>query len=412
MSNQKNIKIYSLSTTYPESAESSKPKFVHIVNRELVKLGVSVTVITPHSKGSKRKQTMDNVVIKRFLYLPQNLELNYSSVAEEIRGSKFGKMKIVFLTIGLVMSTIAECIKAKPDIIHAHWAFPGGYAASLVSKIFGLKYVVSIHGGEIPLLKKFSFLQRPVIKSLNRSAKVIVNSSYSQAELEKMGVRKEKMVRINPPPNFVKHCSDQEFLKTFRKKFVDENTKIILFCGRLTERKGVEYLIKAFPEIKSKNVHLIIAGGGGKEEHLKKLTSSLHLENDVTFFGRAKDDELGFLHDISDVFVCPSIIDSQGETEALGLVIPEAMESQIPVIGTDVGGIPDIIKNEVNGILVPQKDPKAIANAVDKLLGSPEFSKKLIQNSNDTIKEFVPEIIAQKHLKVFQEIVSASNKKD
>src|SRR3989344_9383379 len=173
MSNQKNIKIYSLSTTYPESAESSKPKFVHIVNRELVKLGVSVTVITPHSKGSKRKQTMDNVVIKRFLYLPQNLELNYSSVAEEIRGSKFGKMKIVFLTIGLVMSTIAECIKAKPDIIHAHWAFPGGYAASLVSEIFGLKYVVSIHGGEIPLLKKFSFLQRPVIKSLNRSAKVI-----------------------------------------------------------------------------------------------------------------------------------------------------------------------------------------------------------------------------------------------
>ena len=67
-----------------------------------------------------------------------------------------------------------------------------------------------------------------MLTCLNRSAKVIVNSSYSQAELEKMGVRKEKMVRINPPPNFVKHCSDQEFLKTFRKKFVDENTKIIL----------------------------------------------------------------------------------------------------------------------------------------------------------------------------------------
>ena len=412
MSNQKNIKIYSLSTTYPDSAESPKPKFVHIVNRELVKLGVSVTVITPHSKGSKRKQIMDNVVIKRFRYLPQNLELNYSSVAEGIRGSRFGKMKIVLLTIGLITTTISECIKAKPDIIHAHWAFPGGYVASFVSKIFGLKYVVSIHGGEIPLLKKFSFLQKPVIKCLNKSAQVIVNGNYSKEELEKMGVRKEKMIKINPPPNFVKHCSDQEFLKNFRKKFVDENTKIILFCGRLTERKGVEYLIKAFPAIKSKNVHMIIAGGGGKEEYLKKLSSSLHLENNITFFGRAKDDELGFLHDISDVFVCPSIIDSQGETEALGLVIPEAMESQMPVIGTDVGGIPDIIKNEINGILVPQKDPKAIANAVDKILGSPEFSKKLIQNSKDTIKEFVPEIIAQKHLKVFQEIVSASNKTD
>ena len=408
----KKINIFSLSTTYPDSTDSPKPKFVHIVNKELVKLGVPVTVITPHSKGSNTKQVMDGVIIKRFRYLPENLELNYSSVAEEIRGSKFGKMKIVFLTIGLIMSTITECIKAKPDLIHAHWAFPGGYAASLVSKLLGIKYVVSIHGGEIPLLKKFSFLQKPVVRSLNRSAQVIVNSSYSQDELEKMGVRTEKIVKINPPPNFVKHCSDKEALKIFRKKFVSENTKIILFCGRLTERKGVEYLIKAMPEIKSKNVHLIIAGGGGEEEHLKKLTSSLHLDNNVTFFGRAKDDELGFLHDISDVFVCPSIIDSQGETEALGLVIPEAMESQIPVIGTNVGGIPDIIKNEVNGILVPQKDPKAIANAVDKILGSSEFSKKIIQSSKETIKEFIPEIIAQKHLKVFQEITSASTNSD
>jgi len=382
---------------------------VHIVNCELVKLGVTVTVITPHSKGSNTMQVMDGVKIKRFRYLPENLELNYSSVAEEIRASKFGKMKIVLLTIGLIISTMTECIKSKPDIIHAHWAFPSGYAASVISKIFRVKYVISIHGGEIPLLKKFSFLQKPVVRSLNRSAQVIVNSSYSQNELEKMGVRKEKIIKINPPPNFVKHCTDKEFLKNFRKKIVDEPTKIILFCGRLTERKGVDYLITSFHEIKSKNVHLVITGGGGKEEHLKKLVSSLHLDNNVTFFGRVNDTDLGFLHDISDVFVCPSIIDSQGETEALGLVIPEAMESQTPVIGTDVGGIPDIIKNEVNGILVPQKDPKAIANAIDKILDYPEFSKKLIQNSKETIKEFEPEIIAKKHLEVFKEIISAMN---
>lgn len=399
-----NIKIYSLSTTYPDSMDSSKPKFVHIVNRELAKLGVSVKVITPHSKGSKTKQVMDSVIIKRFRYLPENFELNYSSVAEEASKSKFGMIKIVFLTLGLIFSTIAECIKEKPDIIHGHWAFPGGYVSSIASKIFGTKYVVSIHGGEIPLLRKFRFLQKPVIASLNKSAQVIVNSNYSKDELEKMGVRKEKIIKIYPPPNFVQHCSDEIFLKKFRSELVYDNTKIVLFCGRLTERKGVEYLIKSLPEINSK-IHLIIAGGGGQEEHLKNLTSSLHLDNRITFFGRAKDDELGFLHDISDVFVCPSIIDSHGETEALGLVIPEAMESQMPVIGTNVGGIPDMIKNDINGILVPQKDPKAIANAIDKILNTPEFTKKIIQNSHDTVKEFLPEIIAKKHLKLFEDIM-------
>jgi glycosyltransferase involved in cell wall biosynthesis len=82
------------------------------------------------------------------------------------------------------------------------------------------------------------------------------------------------------------------------------------------------------------------------------------------------------------------------------------MESEIPVIGTSVGGIPDMIKNEINGILVPQKDPKAIAKAIDKILNTPEFTKKIIQNSKDTVKEFLPEIIAKKHLKVFQDIMT------
>ncbi len=404
--NQENIKIYSLSTTYPDSLDSPKPKFVHIVNRELVKLGVSVKVITPHSKNAKTKQVMDEVTIKRFRYLPENLELNYSSVAEEVSSSKFGMMKIVFLTLGLIFSTISECIKEKPHIIHGHWAFPGGYVASIVSKIFRTKYIVSIHGGEIPLLRKFRFLQKPVIASLNRSAQVIANSSYSKDELEKMGVRKEKIIKINPPPNFVKHCSDEELIKKFRSKLVDGDKKIILFCGRLTERKGVEYLIKSIPEINSKNIHLVIVGGGRQESNLKKLSSSLDLEHKITFFGRAADDEMGLLHDISDVFVCPSIIDSHGETEALGLVIPEAMESKLPVIGTSVGGIPDMIKNEINGILVTQKDPKAIALAIDKILNNSEFTKKIIQNSHSTVEEFLPEIIAKKYLTLFEDIMA------
>lgn len=115
---------------------------------------------------------------------------------------------------------------------------------------------------------------------------------------------------------------------------------------------------------------------------------------------------MGLLHDISDVFVCPSIIDSHGETEALGLVIPEAMESKLPVIGTSVGGIPDMIKNEINGILVTQKDPKAIALAIDKILNNSEFTKKIIQNSHSTVEEFLPEIIAKKYLTLFEDIMA------
>ena len=402
------MKILSLSTTYPESLNSPKAKFVHLLNKELVKLGAEVTTIVPHSKESSTKQVIDGVMIKRFRYLPENLELNTQSIAEAVRQSKLGIVKILLITITLFFSTISECIRKKPDIIHGHWAFPGGYVASLAAKIFSIKYVVSIHGGEIPLLKKFKILQKPVIKCLNKSSYVIVNSNYSKNEFEKMGVQKEKIVLIYPTPNFVKHISDSKHLQNFRKKIVPDDSKIILFCGRLTERKGVEYLIKAISEIKDKNIHLVIAGGGGQENNLKQLTSSLHLNDRVTFFGRATDSELGLLHDIGDVFVCPSIIDSQGETEGLGLVIPEAMESKMPVIGTSVGGIPDIIKHEINGILVNEKDPISIARAIERIFSDNILREKIIKNSQVTINEFLPETIAIKYFKIFTDISKQS----
>jgi len=138
---------------------------------------------------------------------------------------------------------------------------------------------------------------------------------------------------------------------------------------------------------------------------LEKLTSSLGLENRVTFFGNADKQELGLLHSISDVLVCPSIIDSRGATEGLGLVIPEAMKSELPVIASSVGGITDTVKNEVNGLLVEQKNPKAIANAIERILSDKELMKKIIENSKETVKEFSPNIIGKKYYEIFQKIL-------
>ena len=214
----------------------------------------------------------------------------------------------------------------------------------------------------------------------------------------------KKRLTINPPPNFVQHTQDKELLKKFRRRFVADGSKIILFVGRLVERKGVEYLIKAIPKIKTSQVHVIIAGGGWLMNDLKELVSSLELDNKVTFFGPPTNEELGYLHDISDVFVIPSIVDSMGETEGLGLVIPEAMESGLPVIATSVGGIIDVVKNDENGILINQKDSNAIAEAVDKIFSNKDFADKLIQNSKKTVSNFLPSLIAKKHLEIFQKI--------
>lgn len=405
--NNKTIKVYSLATTYPESRDSKKPKFVHVINRELVNLGLQVKTITPHSKDSLAKEILDGVRIHRFKYLPQNQEFNYSSIPDEISKSKIGNLKLIVMVFAFFMFTFYECIKEKPDVFHAHWSFPSGVIAFIMSKIFGKKFIVTIHGGEIPLLKKFKLIRRIVIFALNRAYIVCANSNYSRNEFLKMGVNEDKISKLNVPPNFVRHISDKQKLESFRNKFADPSKKIVLFCGRLVERKGVEYLIRAIADLKMNSVHLIIAGGGELENDLQELTKSLKLEDKVTFYGRASDEELGWLHDVSSIFVCPSIVDSKGITEYLGLVIPEAMESGLPVIASSVGGIVDIITNEVNGLLVPQKDPAAIARTIERIILDDDLTKKIVENSKVTVLEFSPKTIAQKYLDIFKKLANS-----
>jgi len=99
-------------------------RFVHDLNKELIPLGVRVKVITPHSKGEKLKEVVDGVKIIRFKYLPENFEINYSAISDEVSKSSKGLFKVFLMTVGFFLNSFLECLKEKPDILHAHWAFP------------------------------------------------------------------------------------------------------------------------------------------------------------------------------------------------------------------------------------------------------------------------------------------------
>ena len=140
---------------------------------------------------------------------------------------------------------------------------------------------------------------------------------------------------------------------------------------------------------------MIIAGYGILLKKLQALTKSLGLEKKVTFEVAPSNERLGMIHGISDVFVLPSIIDSRGETEGLGLVIIEAMKSGLPVIASSVGGILDIVKHEENGLLVRSKDPLSIAQAIQRIISDKKLEKKIIHNANQNCKR----VLSRTHCK-------------
>jgi len=320
------IKLYSLSTTYTESENSTKPAFVHALNKELSRRGIDVTVICPHTENYPTTLKSDDVHIRSFRYLPEKYQINSQSIPDEIKSLK-GKLKVIIMMTGFFVYAFNLCLRDQDYLLHGHWAFPSGYISYVMSRLFKKKFIVTVHGSDIPLVEKFSFLKKSVVNSLNKASYVIVGNEFLKEKLIGWGVTKQKIVIIKPIPNFVEHQSDEKILINFKKQFTDPKNKIILFVGKLTEVKGIEYLISSIPALTINNIHLIIVGEGILLEKLKKLVQKLNVEEKITFFGPADRKQLGLLYDISDVFVMPSIVTKNGSTEGTGLVIPEAMKS-------------------------------------------------------------------------------------
>ena len=156
---------------------------------------------------------------------------------------------------------------------------------------------------------------------------------------------------------------------------------LLLFCGRLIQRKGVGYLLRAMPEIlrRHPDARLVITGEGDCKAEWERLASDLGLGDRVKFAGFVSNEELAALYASCTVYVHPAVIDDQGDTEGLGVVLVEALANRKPVVASRVGGIVDVIRHEDTGLLVPEKSPEAIVEAVCRVLEHPGFAAGLAE---------------------------------
>jgi rhamnosyl/mannosyltransferase len=158
-------------------------------------------------------------------------------------------------------------------------------------------------------------------------------------------------------------------------------TPFVLFIGRLINYKGLRYLITAMKGVKAK---LVIIGEGPLEYELRTLAYNLDLEDRVIFLKVPYFEPLGSYIDACDLFVLPSVMRS----EAFGLVLLEAMACRKPVVTTELGtGTSFVCLNGVTGIVVPPKDPKALEEAINKILNNPNLAKKFGESGRRRVEE-------------------------
>jgi len=187
------------------------------------------------------------------------------------------------------------------------------------------------------------------------------------------------------------------------KKLVEREGKRIevIHIGRLSRERGVGFLIQAVEKLikrHGRKVILTVIGSGPDEEKLKLLARSLDIEEEVKFTGHIPyGRRLTSFLDRSDVFVLPSL------TEGVPKTLIEAMANGVPVVATAVGGIPEIMRHGVEGLLVPPKDPEAIAGSIVQVMSDRALREKLISNALERVREFTIERQRENVLKSLEE---------
>jgi len=362
-------KILVFASTFPRWKNDTNPPFVYELSKRLTK-DFEIIVLAPHYPGAETYEEMDGMKVYRFRYFLKKYQKLAGSggILPTIKKNKWYFFQVPFFMLGEYLALRKLVKKEKPDMIHAHWIIPQGINAFVNYKISKIPYVVTTWGGDMFIFKKKGIiaycLKKLYSKTINNSFySTTVNIAFKE-EMQEISKDKNKILYI---PNgvdtklFNPHNKDNSI-----KKKYNINGQFMLFVGRLTEKKGIEYIIKAMPKLIEKypKIKLLIVGGGELKEELEKLSSELKVNNNVIFTGPITNHELPRYYASADLFIAPSIQTKQGDREGFPTVFLEAMASGTPIITTNIEGIREIIQEKKNGFIVTQKSSEELSNAI------------------------------------------------
>jgi len=364
-----------VTTSFPRHEGDNAGNFIYGLARSLVKRENKVSVIAPSDRTTPKKENFQGISIKRFDYFPiRSLQtLCYGSgILENIKRHPLAilQLPILFLMIFLNSYRLAgQC-----DILHAYWSVPGA-AAILAGKFRDKPVVLTAFGVEVHIDNPLS--QMLTRWALNNASMVIAISKHTREEIFAMDLPVECVVipfGIDLEPERIIGAHN----KLCQKLGISKENKIIFALGRLVERKGFKYLIDAMPSVIEKtSARLVIGGSGPCQGELLSQIKGLHLEDYVFLSGFIPESDLSLFYQGCDVFVLPSIVDSMGDTEGLGMVLLEAQAYMKPVVASRVGGIDDIVKDGQNGYLVEPANSTDLAHHIICLLKHPTISENM-----------------------------------
>ena len=386
--------IVILASTFPRWQNDSVPSFVLTFAQHVAPFVGRISVVAPHYKGARTKDQFGDIAVRRFRYA---FPSKYENVAYgQFKKTTFYPLKMLLYIANEFWTTLLVSLRTRPAVINAHWLIPQGFVAVLVAPLIGAKTIVSIHGSDVFTLNG-KYMRKVKRFVLQRANMVITNSSATQTKCTELWPGREY-------PVIPMGVDVGKFAAPRRK----HDGFSILFVGRLAPNKGVRYLCEAVALLREqyRDMHLDIVGDGPERAGLEQFIADNGLQGTVAFAGWVQPAELPECYARANAFVGPSVEDERGTREALGLVFAEALAAGVPVVTTDGGGIKDIVQDKVNGLVVPQRDARAIADALAYLHDHPREAIAMGERGRTMVREkFSWGSVVERYNDVFDKLV-------
>ena len=325
-----------LASTYPRWQDDPEPGFVYELSKRLTD-AFEVTVLCPHAAGAKTRERMDGVDVRRYRYASASLEtlVNNGGINGNLKKSPWKWLLVPGFLLSQWWHTLWLIRRLKPDVVHSHWIIPQGLVLCM-ARLFTARvpFVLTSHGADLFTLKG-GLMAGLKAKILSRAAFVTVVSEPMRQQALRLGVPEDRVAVMPMGVDFEKFTPSAD---------VARNPNEILFVGRLVEKKGLSYLIRALERVRHEipDVRLTVIGFGPEEPALRKLSADLDLDRHVDFIGPKPHSELISHYRRAALFVAPFVEAADGDQEGLGLVTIEAIACGCKVLVGDVAAVKDL----------------------------------------------------------------------
>ncbi len=302
----------------------------------------------------------------------------FRTLREVIRhGRRIGKRRFVQAVC------LADLLEREPvDHVHAHFANAPAVVAMLVHELTGVPFTFTAHAKDI-----YVKTPREVLRDEIRRARAVVTcTEYNRQFLKQL---EEPEARGTSRLHRIYHGLDlSEFPFGWPHNGV-EKPPLILTVARLVEKKGLGELLSAARLLKHRGrcFQVRVIGDGPLRAALEVRTAELGLQDRVEFTGALPHNQVRAAYARASAFALPCVVASDGDRDGIPNVLLEAMASGVPVVSTPVSGIPELIESEREGLLVEPGSARALADALDRLLGDARLCERLVRAGRAKIEE-------------------------